>query len=1241
MKNNKFNINDMYVIKRNNKKENISFDKILKRIKSLCKEFNLQNIIYAQLTIKVIDQLYDNIETTKIDELTAQQCCSMASIHTDYNKLASAISISNLQKNTLNSFYETIKKLYDFKDVNDNNYKLINTNLMNIVENNKEIIESMIDYKRDFLFDYFGFKTLERAYLMKCNNIIVERPQHMWMRVAICIHGSNIEKIKTTYNYLSQKYFIHATPTLFNAGTPRQQLSSCYLIGMENDSIDGIFNTVKECAQISKWSGGIGLHIHNIRSSGSHIRGTNGTSNGLIPMLGVFNKTARYVDQGGKRNGSFAIYLEPHHPDIEEFLELKKNHGDEESKCRDLFYALWLSDLFMERVVENKEWSLFCPDKCPGLSDCYGQEYKELFINYEKKKLYNKQINARELWLKILDAQMETGTPYILYKDAANKKSNQQNLGTIKSSNLCVAPETLILTTNGQEKIEDLKDKEIEVWNGVDFSKTKVYQTSEESELIEVHTSDGCILTCTKYHKFYIQTKYQDYKEKNSNKDIINSSIVEIIEAQNLETGMNIIKCDYPIIDNKEILLENAYTNGFFSGDGTYMNITNSEKKICKFKSLQNEQYCKRDINDKKIEDKKIENCELRSNNMCNSYSYEKKPHITLYGEKIKLLEHLSYISKGEIKNNKLNVTIVPTLEEKFFVPINYSISSKMNWFSGYCDADGIISRNGKNQTLQISSIHKEFLINIKLMLQTCGINSGVSLNMNERRVKLPKNNDNNEYKEYDYKKLWRLLITSNQLQKLLELGFSPKRLNIEKCIYQRSANKFISIQKIVDNKRIDKTYCFNEPKRHAGIFNGIITSQCTEIIEYSDSNETAVCNLASISLPIFVNKDKTFNYEELYKVTQVLVENLNNIIDINFYPTIKTQRSNFKHRPIGIGVQGLADVFFKMNLSFTSNEAKETNKLIFETIYYAALKKSNEISQERLEYLTFLKSEYLSNNWSFTDIEDECRNYNIYNITHASSSNVNNIDSKIKKYLDLIKPIKAEIENLEYDYLGAYSSFKNSPLSQGMLQFDLWESQPTSERYDWKTLKENIIKYGCRNSLLTAPMPTASTSQILGNNECFEPITSNLYSRRTLAGEFIMVNKYLVEELSNLGIWNEELKNNIIVNKGSIQFIEGLDKKIKEKYKTVWEMSMKDLIDMSKDRGIYICQSQSLNLWIEDPTPSALTNMHFYSWKSGLKTGIYYLRRKAKHQAQQFTIEPKKKDNDQSEEKECLMCSG
>ena len=854
MRNTKSNDLEMHVIKRNGKKEVISFDKILKRIKSLGKHFNLQHIIFAQLAMKVIDQLYDNIQTTKIDELTAEQCASMSSVHPDYTKLASAIVVSNLHKNTSACYYETIKKLYDYRDSNNNSFRLIHDDIMNIVETNKAIINSFIDYERDYAFDFFGFKTLERAYLMRCNKIIVERPQHMLMRVALTIHGSNMDKVKETYDYMSQKYFIHATPTLFNAGTPRPQLSSCYLLSMESDSIEGIFNTLKECAQISKWSGGIGLHVHNIRSSGAYIRGTNGTSNGLIPMLGVFNKTARYVDQGGKRNGSFAIYIEPHHPDIEDFLDLKKNHGDEESKCRDLFYALWISDLFMERVMGSKVWSLFCPDKCPGLSDCHSEAYRELYSKYENEGKFNKQINARDLWIKILDSQMETGTPYILYKDAANAKSNQKNLGTIKSSNLC------------------------------------------------------------------------------------------------------------------------------------------------------------------------------------------------------------------------------------------------------------------------------------------------------------------------------------------------------------------------------------------------------TEIIEYSDSQETAVCNLASLGLPMYISEAKTFDYEKLYQVVQVVVANLNNVIDINYYPTPKTKRSNFKHRPVGIGIQGLADVFFKMDLAFVSDEAKEINIKIFETIYYAALEKSMLLSKQRLGYMKFLKQQYYLNNWTFISEDDECREYNIYNVTDASIHIAIENDKLIAQALASVNPIKAEIDNLDSEFLGAYSSFKGSPASYGELQFDLWKVTPSSGRYDWAGLKENIMTYGIRNSLLVAPMPTASTSQILGNNECFEPITSNIYSRKTLAGDFVLVNKYLVEDLLKLGLWNEDLKNSIIANKGSVSHIQNLVPHLKEKYKTVWELPMKEIINMSRDRGAYICQSQSLNLWIEDPDSKILTNMHFYSWKAGLKTGIYYLRRKAKHQAQQFTIEPKNKadkEEDEDDKKECLMCSG
>jgi len=674
------------------------------------------------------------------------------------------------------------------KDKHGKHSPLITDDLYMIAKLNETELDRVCNYTRDFLIDYFGFKTLERAYLMKVNKVIVERPQHMWLRVAMGIHGDNIEKIKETYELMSQKYFTHATPTLFNAGTPHPQLSSCYLIAMENDSIEGIYNTLKDCALISKWAGGIGLHIHNIRASGSDIRGTNGSSNGIVPMLRVFNHTAKYVDQGGgKRNGSFAIYMEPWHADIESFLDLRKNHGDEDLKARDLFYAVWMSDVFMQRVKDGKEWTLMCPDECPGLSDVYGDAFETLYTFYENEGKGRKTIKARDLWFQILDAQMETGTPYLLYKDAVNKKCNQKNLGTIKSSNLC--------------------------------------------------------------------------------------------------------------------------------------------------------------------------------------------------------------------------------------------------------------------------------------------------------------------------------------------------------C----------------------------------------------EITEYSDANETAVCNLASIALPSFIvtdeNGETSFDYYKLHSVTRTVTYNLNCIIDVNFYPTPKTERSNFRHRPIGIGVQGLADVFILLNIPFYSDKAKEINLRIFQTIYHAALTESCQIAK---------------------------------------------IDGK-------------------------YSTFEGSPASEGILQFDMWDVDPNEKvkMYDWNKLKEQIKTYGLRNSLLVAPMPTASTSQILGYNECIEPITSNIYSRRTIAGDFMVVNKYLMKDLMKIDMWNDKVKNNIIANNGSIQQIDSIPQDLKDKYKTVWEIPMRNLIDMAADRGAFVCQSQSLNLWLEDPNYNNLTSMHFYAWNKGLKTGIYYLRRRARHQAQQFTIEPEKKSSSNQEEDEiCEMCS-
>jgi len=918
-------IQEMRVQKRNGEFEEVSFDKILNRVKNLGnKILPVLSINYSKLIIKVIDQLHTDISTSVIDELTAEQCASLTTKHPDYGVLSSRIIISNNHKNTPETFYDAMFKLRNFIDNQDKNVSLIHESFWKNVGIYKDELNEMIDYNRDYLLDYFGFKTLERAYLMKIDKKIIERPQHMWLRVAMGIHGCgesvDIRAVKQTYDMMSQQFFTHATPTLFNAGTPRPQLSSCYLIAVEDDSIEGIYNTLQECAKISKWAGGIGMHIHNVRATGSHIRGTNGTSNGITPMLRVFNETARYVDQGGgKRNGSFAIYIEPWHGDIMEFLDLKKNHGDEDKRARDLFYALWIPSLFMERVKEDGDWSLFCPDACPGLADCYGKNFNALYNRYCDEGKAMRTIKARTVWFKILDSQMETGTPYLLYKDAANEKSNQKNVGVIKSSNLCT------------EIIEYSNKDETAVCNLASVGLPRfVKDTISEFTEVSIYTKDGCSW------------------------------------------------CD---------MLKTLLTK---------KNVTYKE---------------------------------------------------------IKLQEAGEFL---EFKN-KWGVTTVPQLFDKG------------NLVGGY------------NSVLDILR--------------------------------------------------------------------------------------------------------------------------------------------------------STFDYDKLHEVVKVMTSNLNKIIDVNYYPTIKTKRSNLFHRPIGIGVQGLADVYAKMDIPYHSDEAKDINKNIFETIYHASLERSNEISKERLSDMTVVRCYVDFEVNMFLDIyNNTCRVYT-------------NISDKDKAALQRAQPILRETKIKKKTLYGAYSTFEGSPASLGELQFDLWGVTP-SDRYNWDELKENIKTYGLRNSLLVAPMPTASTAQILGNNECFEPFTSNIYTRRTNAGDFTMINKHLLAELIGLGVWSEELKNNIILNKGSIQHLKNIPSAIRDKYKIVWEIPMKHMIDMAADRGAFICQSQSLNLWIEDPCYKTLTSMHFYSWGKGLKTGIYYLRRKAAHQPQQFTIEPEKNNNNSNnnvapDDDACEMCSG
>ena len=758
----------MFVLKRDGRKEAVKFDKITARIQKLC--YGLSELVDpTSVAMKVIEGIYEGVTTSELDSLAAEVAASLTTRHPDYAQLAARIAVSNLHKNTKKSFSETAQDLYDYVNPRTGLHSpLMAKDVLEIITKNAELLDSTLIYDRDFSYDYFGFKTLERSYLLRMSGKIVERPQHMIMRVAIGIHMEDLESAMETYDLMSKKYFTHATPTLFNSGTPKPQMSSCFLLSMKDDSIDGIYDSLKQCARISQSAGGIGLSIHNVRATGSYIRGTNGTSNGVVPMLKVFNDTARYVDQGGgKRKGSFAIYVEPWHADIFDILDLKKNHGKEEMRARDLFYAMWIPDLFMERVKANGEWTLMCPNECPGLFNVHSENFNALYHKYESEGKGRKTIKARELWGKILESQIETGTPYMLYKDAANSKSNQQNLGTIRSSNLC------------------------------------------------------------------------------------------------------------------------------------------------------------------------------------------------------------------------------------------------------------------------------------------------------------------------------------------------------------------------------------------------------TEIIEYTSEDEVAVCNLASLALPMFVDGDK-FDHKKLYEVTYKVTKNLNRIIDRNYYPVPEARNSNMRHRPVGLGVQGLADAFIKLRLPFTSDEAKTLNKEIFETIYFASL-----------------------------------------------------VASKDEAMVD-----------------GAYESYEGSPISQGKFQFNLWGADETqlSGRWDWSELRKEIKNHGVRNSLLLAPMPTASTSQILGNNECFEPYTSNIYTRRVLSGEFVVVNKHLLIDLVDLGLWNEELKTEIIRANGSIQGIPQIPDNIKELYKTVWEMSMRDIIDMSAERGHFIDQSQSLNLFVEGANMAKLTSMHFYAWEKGLKTGMYYLRTKAATDAIKFTVQKQTK---------------
>jgi ribonucleoside-diphosphate reductase alpha chain len=1093
----------IYVTKRNGDRVPVSFNEVLSRIQKLAD--GLDHVNPDLVAQKVCTQIQDGIKTSALDEFAAEVCAMMqARFHPNYGKLAARLVIDNHQKTTPSLFSDCVDALA--RD------ELVNDDFVWSVAQNRVALNAACDYSRDFMFEYFGFKTLENGYMLRTRDgKPCERPQHMWMRVAVQLHGENLTKVIETYDALSQGFFIHATPTLFNSGTKHPQLSSCFLVHMESDSIRGIYNTLTECAEISKWAGGIGLSVHNVRARGADIKGTNGKSTGLTPMLKVFNDTAKYVNQGGKRNGSFAVYLEPWHADIEEFLRLKLNTGNDDERARDLFYGLWICDLFMERVEQDGVWTLFTPDECPGLSDSWGEEFNTLYTRYEREHKGAKEIPAKKLWQMILDAQIQTGTPYLLYKDACNAKSNQQNLGTIKSSNLCVAPETMVLTDAGQFPIATLDGKTVRVWNGDAFSDVIVTKTGVDQELVDVELSDGRVLTCTPYHKFLVSESYDDKRS------IANALRVD---ASNLKPGMRMKKTLLPtIVAGSEPDFKYAYTHGFFCGDGTYST---------------------------------------------------GRPALSLYGEKKDLVSYLSIrtMTGVEDASGRLNTMLPLDINAKFAVPLNTSIQCRLEWLAGYIDADGSVSRNGTNESIQVTSIEYAFLKNVQSMLVTLGVHSKLAQSFPARKTMLP--DGHGGYAEFDYKPLWRLLVSSSGLHHLSTLGFKTHRLAWTARKPQRDAEQFVTVVQVISRGRRDDTYCFNEPINHAGVFNGILTGNCTEIIEYTSPEETAVCNLGSLALPKFVQRsfaadgEYRFNFEELRKYTAILARNLDIVVDKTYYPTEKCRTSNLRHRPIGIGVQGLADVFAMLRIPWASQKAADLNREIFENIYYAAATQS-------------MLGAGPTDDWRGVPLSSAER---------------------------------------------AYPSFSGSPVSQGKMQYHLWGETPKSKYLNWDALAK-LCASGMRNSLLIAPMPTASTSQILGNNECFEPFTSNLYSRRVLSGEFIVINKYLVEDLVARGMWTPDVRTEIIANNGSIQSMVGLPGELRELYRTAWEIPMKTLINMARDRAPFICQSQSLNLFIADPTYSKLSSMHFYAWKQGLKTGCYYLRTKAAAKAQQFTVEP------------------
>jgi ribonucleoside-diphosphate reductase alpha chain len=1113
-----------FVIKRDGRKESLSIDKIVKRMSKLCNQFNIniKDIQILDILKEIISKMSNEMKTTDIDTLLSEELFYQSTYNTEYRELAKCVLVSNLHKQTDNDYLNVIIKLY--------NQGIITKDLYNFVNEYYEVIQNFINYNKDYDFDYIGIKVLEKSYLIRDRDTldIIERPQHLFMRVALGIHITDVfinknnlndifNKIKDTYLGLANQEFINATPTLFNAGCVNGNYLSCFLLGIE-DSIDGIYKCLSDCAKISKNAGGIGVHISNIRGNGSLIKSTNRKVDPLVNMLKVFDATARYVSQGMKRKGSIAIYLEPWCLDIMDFLDLRKNQGKDEQRCRDLFTALMINKTFMDAVENDSDWYLMSEDRYPGLTDSYGEDFDVLYKKYCKiaetsQDTYVKKVRARDIWKKVIESQTETGTPYLCNKDMVNLKSNQKNIGTIKSLNLCVAGDTKILTSNGYFPIKDLVNKDIEVWNGEQFSKTTVVKTGTNQKLLKIEFSNGVELECTEYHKFPIITKINRYKNLTFE--------YEKIDAQNLKIGDKLIKHDLPCIKEGNIIMKYAYTQGLFAADGTY---SYGRNKIKEYNLLD------------------------------------------LYHNKKDLLPYVNYIFKYKTneKYNRIRVRLPDDMEDKFYVPLTENIEQKLLWFAGYCDGDACTTYGGKN--IQLSSIEKEFLKNIQLMLQTMGINSKINIMQLEQQRMMPKNDGSGESQLYNCKTSYRLTITTFYINKLINLGFKPKRLILNLNENNVEKNHYISITKITDEDNYEDTYCFNEPIKNMGMFNGVITGNCVEIGQYSDANSVACCNLSSICLPKYVTVDNKFDFELLKKNMFILVENMNKIININKYPIPEAKKNNLEHRPLGIGISGLSDMLIKMKIPFISAESHKLVNEIFETMYYYGLEASNKL----------------------------------------------------------------------VDKFGIYSSFNGSPLSKGKFQFNLWNEYNTSDsyevydekqsKYDWKSLRENIISRGVCNSLLLCAMPTASTANILNVSESFEPHHGMVYSKNLLSGSFIFIQQDLIKDLKELNLFNKNIIEQIISDEGSIQNIKQIPQNIKDIYKSIWDIKMKDYIDLCSSFSRFICQSISMNLYMANPEYQKLTSMLFYAFKKDLKTINYYIRSKSASKPIDITLTTKKK---------------